>query len=69
MVQLVSIVVLLMGLQFSSAPSFLPLTPPLKSPCSVQWLAVGNCICIGQALAEPRRGQLDQSPVRKHFLA
>jgi hypothetical protein len=66
---LVDIIVLPMVLQTPSVPSVFPLTPPLGSPCSVQWLASSTCICIGQALAEPLRGQLYQAPVRKHFLA
>jgi hypothetical protein len=52
----------------SSAPSVLPLTPPLESLCSVQWLAVSICICIGQDLAEPLRRQQYQASVRKYFL-
>ena len=58
-VQLVDIV-LPMGLQTPSAPSVLPLTPPLGSLCSVWWLATSIYICIGQALAEPLRRQLCQ---------
>jgi hypothetical protein len=58
-----------MRLQTPSVPSVLPLTPPLGSPCSVQWLAVSICICICQALAESLRRQLYQVPVSKHFLA
>jgi hypothetical protein len=41
-----------------SSPSVLPLTPPLGSMCSVQWLD-----------AEPLRRQLYQAPVIKQFLA
>jgi hypothetical protein len=52
----------------SSAPSVLPLTPPLGSLCSVRWLAVSLCICICQALVETLRRQLYQAPVSKHFL-
>jgi hypothetical protein len=52
-----------------SAPSVLPLTPPLGSLCSVLWLASSICICIGQNLLEPFRRQLYQAPVSKHFLA
>jgi len=66
-VQLVDIV-LPMGLQFPSAPSVLPLGLPLGFLGSVQWLAMSMCICIGQALAEPLRGQPYQVPVSKHFL-
>ena len=50
-----------------SAPSVLPLTLPLGSLCSVQWLAV--IICIGQDPADPLRRLLYQAPVSKHFLA
>ena len=60
-VWLVDIVVLLMGLQILSAPSGLPLTPPLGSPCSVQWLASSNHPCICQALVEHLRRQLYQT--------
>ena len=66
MVQLIDTV--LMGLQSSSAPSVLPLDLPLGSPVTIQWLAVGICICIGQVLVEPLRGQLYQASVSKHFL-
>jgi hypothetical protein len=51
------------------APSVLCLTPPLGTPCSVQWLAVSICLCICQALAEPLRRRLYQTPVSMHFLA
>jgi len=47
---------LLMGFHTLSAPSVPPLTPPLGSSCSIQWLAVS--ICTGQALAVPLREQL-----------
>jgi hypothetical protein len=36
-----------------SAPSVLPLTPPLRSLCSVWWLAASIFISIGQDLVEP----------------
>jgi hypothetical protein len=68
-VWLVGIIFLPMGLQTPSAPSALPLTPPLGSPCSVRWLAESFHICIGQALAESLRGQLYQAPISKCFLA
>jgi hypothetical protein len=58
-----------MGLQIPSAPSVLPLTLPLGSPCSVRWLAASICICIGQTLAEPLRGQPYQAVVSKHLLS
>jgi hypothetical protein len=58
-----------MGLQTPSAPSVLSLTPPLGTQCSVQRLAVSIPLCICQALAEPLRRQLYQTPVNKHFLA
>jgi hypothetical protein len=65
---LVDIVVLSMALQAPSAPSVLSLTPPLGTVCSVQWLAVSIHLCICQALAEPLRRQLYQTPVSMHFL-
>jgi hypothetical protein len=68
-VWLVDIVDLPMELQTPSTPSVLPLTPPSGSPCSVQWMAVSICICIGQALAEPLRKQPYQAPASKCFLA
>jgi hypothetical protein len=58
-----------MGLQTPSALSVLPLTPPLGSLCSVQWLAASIQICIAYALAEPLRVQICQALVSKHFLA
>jgi hypothetical protein len=67
-VWLVEIVVLPMGLQTPSAPSVLSLTPPLRTPCSVQWLAAIICLCICQNLAKPLRRQLYQAPVSKHLL-
>jgi hypothetical protein len=66
---LVHIVVPLMGLQTHSAPSVLSLTPPLGTPCSVQWLAESIHLCICQALTEPLRRQLYQAPVSKQLLA
>ena len=51
------------------APLVLSLTPPFRTLCSVQWLAVSICLCICQALSEPLRRQLDQAPVSMHFLA
>jgi hypothetical protein len=44
-----------------SAPSVLPLSPPLWSLCSVQWLTESIHICTGQDLVEPLRRQLYQS--------
>jgi hypothetical protein len=64
---MVNIVVFPMGLQTTSAPSVLSLSPPLGTPCSIQWLAVSIHLCICQALAEPFRRQLYQAPVSKHF--
>ena len=54
----VHIVVLPMKLQTPLAPSVLSLSPPLGTPCSVQWLAGSICLCICQALAEPLRRQI-----------
>ena len=49
--------------------SVLPLTPPPGSLGLVGWLAASILICIGQALAEPLRGQLYLVLLSKHFLA
>jgi hypothetical protein len=68
-VWLVDIIVLPIGLQTPSVPSVLSLTPPLGTPCSVQWLAARIRLCICQALAEPPKRQLYQAPVSKYFLA
>jgi hypothetical protein len=38
----------------------LSLTPPLGSPCSVQWSTASIHLCICQALAKPLRRQLYQ---------
>jgi hypothetical protein len=66
---LVDIDVLLIDVQTLTAlSSVLPITTPLGSLCSVQWLALCISICIGQALAEPLRERLYQAPVGKHFL-
>jgi len=65
---LVDIVVLTMGLQTPSAPSVFSLTPPLGSPCSIQWLAASILIYISKSLAEPLRGHPYLAPVNKHFL-
>jgi hypothetical protein len=43
-------------MQSPSAPSAFPLTLPLGSPGSVQWLAVSICICLSEVLAELLRG-------------
>ena len=68
MVKLVDIV-LPIGLRSPSAPSVLPLSPPLGTLGSVQWLAMSICICIGHVLAERPRSQICQDPVSKHLLA
>jgi hypothetical protein len=52
-----------------SVPSVPPPTPPMGTPCSVQWSAVSICLCICQALAERLGSQPYQAPVSKHFLA
>jgi hypothetical protein len=57
-VWLVDIVVPPMGLLSPSAPSVLPLTPPLGFLCEIQCLAACTHICIGKALAERLREQL-----------
>ena len=56
---MVHIVVLPMGLQAPLAPSVLSLDPPLRTLCSVQWLAESIPLCICQALIESLRRQLD----------
>ena len=66
---MIDIVVLPMGLQSPSAPSVLSLTPPLGTPCSVQWLAARIHLFICKALAGTLRRQLYQAPFNKHFLA
>jgi hypothetical protein len=53
-------ILLPMGFQTPSGPSVLSLTPPLGTPCSVQWLAMSIRICT---LAEPLKGQICQAPV------
>jgi hypothetical protein len=68
-VWLVDIIMLPMGLQTSSAPSILSLTPLLGTPCSVQWLTMSIHLCICQVLAELLRRQLYQAPASKHFLS
>jgi hypothetical protein len=66
-VWLVGGVILPRGLQIPSVPSVLSLTP-LRTPCTVQWLAASIHLCIYQALAEPLRRQLYQAPVSKYIL-
>ena len=58
-----------MGLLTSSAPWLLSLAAPLRTLCSVQWLAKGIHLCICQALVGPLGRQLYQDPVSKHLLA
>jgi hypothetical protein len=58
-----------MGLKTPSAPWVLSLAAPLGTLCSVQWMAMSIHFCICQALAEPLRRQLYQTPVSKHLLA
>ena len=65
----VHIVVPPMGLQISHVPWVLSLGPSLGTLCSVQWMSVIIHFCICQALAEPLRRQLYQSPVPKLLLA
>jgi hypothetical protein len=60
------------GIVNPSAPSVLSLTPPLETPSetlyTVQWLALSICYYICQALADPLRRQLYQTPVIMDFL-
>ena len=44
--------ILLLGLQTPSAPWVLSLVPPMRTLCSVQWLAESIHLCICQALVE-----------------
>jgi hypothetical protein len=55
-------------LQTPLAPLVLSLTPPLGTPCSVQWLALSICLCICEALVEPLKRQLYQVPNSMLFL-
>jgi hypothetical protein len=61
-VLLVDIVILPMGFKTSPAPKVLSLTPPLRTLCSVQWMAERHHLYICQALAGCLRRQLYQSP-------
>jgi hypothetical protein len=65
---LVDNVVISMGLQTPSTLSVPSLTPLLRTPCSVQWLAANICLYICKALAGPLRRQPYQAPFRMHFL-
>ena len=66
---MIDIVVLPVGMQTPSDPSFLPLTPPLWSLGLVQWLATSICICIGKALAKPLSRHPYQAHDNQYFLA
>ena len=66
---LVDNVVISMGLQTPSTLSVPSLTPLLRTPCSVQWLAANICLYICKALAGPLRRQPYQAPFSMHFLA
>jgi hypothetical protein len=66
---LVHIVVPPMGMQTTLAPWVLRLGPSLGILCSVQWMAVSIHLCICEALTEPLRRQLYQTPLSKHLLA
>ena len=50
-------------------PWELSLAPSLGTLCSVQWMSVSIHFCIRQALTDPLRRQLYQSPVPKLLLA
>jgi hypothetical protein len=58
-----------MGHQTSSAPWRHSLGPSLGILCSVQWMIVSIYFSICQALAEPVRRQIYQTPVSKLLLA
>jgi hypothetical protein len=57
------------GFQTPLAPWVLSLAPSLGALGSIQWMTVSIYLCVCQALAWPRRGQLYQGPVSKVFLA
>ena len=65
---LVCIVVPPMGLQNPLTPLVLSLVP-LRTLCSVKWLADSIHLCICQTLVESLRRQLYQASVSKHLLA
>jgi hypothetical protein len=48
-------------LKIPSAPSVFLLTPPLRTPCLFQWMAVSICRCIWQALPEALKWLLSGS--------
>jgi hypothetical protein len=58
-----------MGLQTPSYPWVLSLAPSLGTLCSIQWMIVSINFCVGQALVEPLKRQLYQTPVSKILLA
>jgi len=63
-------IAVLMGSQVPSAPSILSLTPPMRTPFSVHWLATSIHLCICHTLAEPLRRQEGDSKyltLRKYF--
>ena len=66
---LVHIVVAPMGLQTTSAPWVLSLTPSLGTLCSVKWMSVSFHFCICQALAKTLGRQLLLGSVSKYLLA
>jgi hypothetical protein len=57
------------GMQTPSAPWVLSLAPYLGTLCSAQWMTVRIHFCICQALAEPLRRELYETPVNKILLA
>jgi hypothetical protein len=57
------------GLQSSSTPLILSLTPLMGTSHSVQWLAASIHLCICKVLAGPLRRQSCQAPFSRHFLA
>jgi hypothetical protein len=61
--------VLSIRLQTPLAPTVIAMTSTLRSPYSVQCLALYVYICMWPALPEPLRGQLYETPVSKHFWA
>jgi len=62
-------IVVFIGLQTHSTPSYLFLIPPTGEPFSGQWFAASICLYLCHALAEPLRRQLYQAPVIMYLLA
>jgi len=62
-------IVVLIGMWTTLVPTVLPLTPPMRTLFSVQWLATRFYLCICHALAETLRRHQYQTPVSMYLLA